>query len=235
MVKNLVFIHGMNSNWQNGENIQKWCCENDVLFWGFDLPLFSLNDVHSNLEFLTQFCIDKIASLELKGNICIVGHSLGGALALMVQNKTNIGEKLILIDPFNPSILKRTINVDSFLTRMGIRGEEFKGESDIKKHINKRIIDIKNNVNPELKFLMNITKNESLINLLDEYKNIKILTLVLFGEHDRIIFPEDSKKCITTLSDNYLFEIIKESGHSPHKVNPTDTIKAISKYLKLAC
>ncbi|MBU0963321.1 MAG: lysophospholipase [Nanoarchaeota archaeon] len=134
-------------------------------------------------------------------NIIIIGHSLGGNITILEEEKYKNIDKLILLAPAvfdNSDILKR-ISLKQIIAL--IKG------SIILKVFDKQINQLKE-LKLKRKFFMNIL----LYNVKKAIKKIKKPILVILAEKDKAI---PLKKSINFYEKNSIkYEVIKDSGHN---------------------
>lgn len=256
--KTLLFIHGLSSNldaWsKNIEQLKK-----EYTCVALDLPGFgksTIKDVKSTPSFFAEIIKDLITTLNLK-NITLVGHSMGGQASLKFASKyPNQIKKLILIAPAGLEIFteKETSLMKMFFTPEVILNTNdsqieknyalnfYKSPQEITSMINdrkniKKAVDFKEHC----KAIVN-----SIYGMLDEpviedLKNIKTPTLLIFGENDALIpnkiFHSTLKlegvlKIATENIKNLNIETISESGHFVQFEKPLKVNQYIESFIK---
>jgi pimeloyl-ACP methyl ester carboxylesterase len=205
--KTLIFIHGLGSYlpaWQKNIAVLKA----DYRCIAMDLPGYpksSKGDDTYNMTFFAEVILEMIDELKLK-NPVLIGHSMGGQIAMMAALKSpELLQSLILIDPagierFTPQ--EATI-LKSLVTQEAVKNTP---TEQIKKNFD---INFAAGVTPEDalfmyndRLYMRDTELEyehycrmipkCIAGMLDEpvfdnLKNIKMPTLLLFGEQDYLI------------------------------------------------
>lgn len=226
MKENLVIIHGWGKK-DSWLNVLSYLNDYNVFLLdlpGLDFPLekpFTFDDYLNYLE-------EKI-NLE---NFYLLGHSFGGALAMLYALKnTNKVKKLIL---YNPAIIREEnlkTKISRFLAQVFKIFEKIlpKNISYLaKKAYYKCIVRSYDYFLADdnlKKTFQNIRKD-----LKDLAKNLKVKTILLWGNKDKITPLKQGKILKNVISDSEL--IIFEGGHSYHKENPEDFTKKLREILK---
>ena len=181
-------------------------------------------------------------------DVTLIGHSYGGgvALSLALMNQSNI-KKMVLIDPaayrqYIPSLIRRI--------QMPILGavafyllpasyevkESYRYAFYDKKKIEQSTIDtMAKNLNKKSAKQVYLYAIDDLIpEDIDEvskrYKNIKVPTLLIWGEKDVVIRKSKGYKLKNDLQNAQL-KIIKNCGHIPHEEKPKVVLKHILNFL----
>jgi pimeloyl-ACP methyl ester carboxylesterase len=68
--------------------------------------------------------------------------------------------------------------------------------------------------------------------LVAEYKNISVPTLILWGRHDKVV-PLKVGELLSQALPNSVLEVFEECGHVPQEEQPEKTIARISEFLGL--
>jgi pimeloyl-ACP methyl ester carboxylesterase len=199
-------------------------------------------------ELVYQFILEK----DLK-NLTVIGNSYGGAISLLVAMK--LGElaperlaRLILIDSggYNlklPSHLKilRTpllgwIGLHTLSNKTNIRtvlkdsyyDDDKITESQVEEYA--RPLGLANGRYA----LLQIAKQaipENIDEITSKYQNIRVPTLILWGDTDEVIPLEIGEKLHSAIHGSVL-EIIPQAGHVPQEEQPEETIRHIVKFLE---
>lgn len=231
MKRNLVYIHGFASNSQANSAIIKYCHENNIKYWAIDLPCHGINalDFHTRLSIdsFAQIVFNFIVENKIKKPI-IMGHSMGGAIAIILASmlpKDEI-ECLILLAPLNRSI--RNFHIKEWKDTYNTYFKSI--SSDLKEKLNSW--DKKTIMKLTL-LAKNLVSNKTLEMIDFFYKQNKVKTLILIGEED-VVIPEYESLTYLKLNANDHSEIklIKKAGHSLYKDNEKDFIKEVDKFLK---
>lgn len=219
--KDLILLHG----W--GQDVSTWwgvveLLKDDFTLWLIDLPGFGRSDVpktaFSNKDY-AQVVQGFIEKLNLK-QPSLVGHSLGGRVAIKLSSSQGQIDKLILEDaagikpkqdylkPFFYVCAKVVKNIlpNWFNLRDGIRQRFYQSlESDYLK------------AGQMTETLTNLLREDLTIDL----AKIKNETLIIWGEKDRTrgASVADGKQMYRLIEDSRI-EIIENVGHFPHLENP---------------
>jgi alpha-beta hydrolase superfamily lysophospholipase len=105
----ILFIHGFNSTYFSHVHFLEALYEEGYNLFTFDLPNHGVNVSHTEqflfadyLKYIKQFIIDN----KLK-KIILIGHSMGGGLALALQNDKELKfMNVILLDPLQAGATK---------------------------------------------------------------------------------------------------------------------------------
>ncbi len=223
------FIHGYAFDSSYNDCFANQIDEYD--YYAIELPGHGITPVNDKkdlcpIEF-AKMTKKLIEELDLQ-NIHLIGHSMGGGIAMMVNNMISERIKsLILVCPMNSF---GTTNVFDFLFNFNP-----KNEKQIKKFYQIVMYD-KNWINdPWAKFIIDhlITINienakwlrvlkmkmASLKNIIDltksEYNLKNKEMLLILGKHDKCINPLTTKANITTHAKNAKVILFEKSGHIP--------------------
>ncbi|WP_027124154.1 alpha/beta fold hydrolase [Mycoplasmoides pirum] len=228
----VIFIHGFSSNYESHARIFKKFRFSGYKYYSFNLPGHGDNLSHDE----TEMKVSKYASLVSEfifqnklENIALIGHSMGGAIAVMVNSLIpNLISHLILEDPLN----RKAFVINSNRIKQTIVGpkldENNKNISLFKwiKNIKSRKKEYKNLFKDILS--LNTTKNIDIAYQKIENKP----TLLMFGKNDLIIPPKKSIDYIAENAKNLKVCIFENSGHSPHLDEPELYYFQIINFLK---
>lgn len=187
------------------------------------------------------------------GNIVLAGHSMGGAVALLVAlgYAKSAGpsplSRLILLDtpayiqkmPKFIRILQKpllgTILLHLVPPKVCIRqvlNTIFHNKAAITGERIERYTEGFDDRNAAYAFITTIRQfiPNDYHEVVDGYRAISIPTLVIWGENDRLVPPETGKRLCRELPYARLV-LIPESGHNPHEERPEETWEAISGFL----
>lgn len=223
----IIIVHGWTHSKDKWENFVKLAEAKPTIL---SIPgLTELNDKVWNLEDYVEW-LRKILEKE-KGKIILIGHSNGGKIALAFAAKypENLSN-LILIDSggiyHNDFVIKMKRNLFKSLAKIGkilfpsqsLRDILYKltGEKDYK------------NASPTLRETMKNLISVDLTNILDK---IKIPTLIIWGDKDKLT-PLSDGKLMNKLIKGSKFYIINSAGHSPHFTHPQKVWEIIRKVYK---
>ncbi len=250
----IIFLHGLGASSCAWDKISKYLSKNNKLFLidlkGFGLSEKPLNDKYS-VDDQSEIILDFIEKNNLK-DIVLVGHSFGGAVALLtciklMGEKNNSIKGMILIGapayrqkhPQFTKLLKIPILNELLLVflpsstcvKMVLKKSFFD-----QKKITKDVIKSYGNFldTPGAYHALISTAQQVLPRNIDwvisNYKNIKIPVLLIWGDHDQII-PLSIGQRLASEIPNAKLEIIPECGHVPPEENPEKTAELISEFL----
>jgi pimeloyl-ACP methyl ester carboxylesterase len=178
-----------------------------------------------------------ITGLEIEEPILIVGHSMGGLLALKYshdhQDRVN---SLVLIDPYvnskqlspwmrfanqNHEMGKKALQAAPGWLIESLVGLEFKKPTQYNSDVRRQIAQDYKRASPNiLRFFATIPNLDSLL------QNIEAAVLVLWGSRDLTLDPASFPNIVQSLPNAKGHEI-PECGHQPHLARPDIVIEAI--------
>lgn len=227
----IVFVHGFSSNYQSHEDIFKKLKRNGYKYYAFNLPGHGDNlseseaemKVDSYARLVAKFIIDQ----DLK-NVIIVGHSMGGAIAVMVN--ALIGsyiDCLVLEDPLN----KAAFSFKKERIFSAILGKD----PNTGKHMGlfgwvKNIYQKKKEYKSLFKDIISSKTNRSIEWAYQQIKDKPVF--LMFGKNDLIIPPKDTVDYISQCATNLEVCIFENAGHSPHKDAPELYYQYLIAFLK---
>jgi len=174
----------------------------------------------------SEVILDLITHLNLS-NLLLVGHSLGGHIALeTIDLSPEIKGVLIFGTPplgIPPAINEAFLDmrlIPSLIVREGFEVPQF-------------FIDNIDNTDPNArKFLLRNTAKNNLKNEIEIVSNLKIPLAIIHGAHDKLINLDYIKKLrIPTLWKNEIL-IIKDAGHSPQWETPDEFNSILEEFVK---
>ena len=241
----LVLIHGFGGNKDNWNRmVELWDGKYHVI--APDLPGHGESVSSKALGYTTAQQAQRL-EMFLKAkkakDIHIVGHSMGGAIALRyVKNNAENVNSLILIDAMG---MHRTKSDGDLLVERSEKNplydvctkERFQTLVDYSMHKSSHIPSLFKEVMFEEK-----CERKALEKILYEgmfqdvkldaiVKNITVPTLIVWGEKDRIIHPNNGKLFHDTIKDSQLV-IFEEIGHIPLLEDPKRTAETIDSFLE---
>ncbi|MCF0217816.1 MAG: alpha/beta hydrolase [Malacoplasma sp.] len=228
--KVVVFIHGFATTSEYFDDfIESFI--GDYNYYAIQLPGHGYAKLNHKKQLDPIFYAEYVAEwIKLKGfeDVVLMGHSMGGGIALMVANQLkDLISKLVIITPMNSSSwlstkslnVKKTLNVSEekklkFKKYLYFHSEEFfEGENDPK---------IRDEIAYFVKYLTNfkvLLKRMMALKLRGELhkaeKENQIPTLVIFGEHDGIIPTAFGMSHFQKLGSNYQVVSFNNSAHLP--------------------
>jgi len=225
--ENLVIIHGWGKK-NSWEEVLK-CLKNNFNIFLIDLPGFDFK-----LEKPYSF-EDYLVFLESKiklDKFYLLGHSFGGALSVLYSLKHP--EKIKNLILYNPAIIREEnlkIKISKFL-------------SQIFKKIKNKIPDklsyfivkfyYKFFIGSYDYFLSDENLKQTFKNirkdLQQEARNLKVKTIMLWGNKDKITPLKHGQKLNQIIKNSIL--VVFNGGHSFHKENPQEFCKILTSLLK---
>lgn len=241
--KPLVILHGLLGSLDNWVTVSKYLSKSYKVYI-IDLPnhgksyhsqVFSYEDMSND--------IDSFFNKNGLTNFSLLGHSMGGKLALkytdMFEDKI---DKLIIVDIANKSyginrfdhIFKAMFSIS--LNNLKSRSDADNAISNLIKNEGERNFILKNlkrtadgfNWTPNIVLLhRKLSDISSKINLRRKVKNN---TLFLLGENSNYFNVEDENN-LSDEFENYSIKKIQNSGHWVHAENPKDFITSVLDFL----
>jgi len=251
----ILFIHGFGASAFVWRGLQD-CLHPAYRFISIDLKGFGNsakpNDGRYSPHDQASLVIDFMSTLELE-HVIIVGHSFGGGVALMTVlsqklAQADIVRALVLLGtPAYPQKLPRVVRAlripvlgcviphllpPCMSARMALRDVFHR-----KERITKEMIDA-------YAYFLNLPGARSALvstarqisqkdyaALVDRYNEIRIPTLIVWGEHDRLVPIEHGKKLAAAIPKSR-FRIIADCGHAPQEERPQETALVMMEFLR---
>lgn len=252
----IVLLHGFGASSYTWRHV-----EPELVKWGYrvltvDLKGFGLSDkppdekysIFNQAELISAF----IRQLQLK-DATIIGHSLGGGVALVLALDDNPDvrsriSKLVLIDsiaysqniPIAFNILRTPVlgQIGSRIvpievqTRVALKLAFFDdskfNDEDVKEYAN--ALRDKGSRHAMIQTARQIMP-ENLPELSSRYRSIQVPTLIVWCDHDKVIKPNIGLRLHNNLP-NSTFRVIRDCGHLPHEEKPHETLRALQVFLK---
>ncbi|MGC8995817.1 MAG: alpha/beta fold hydrolase [Thermoplasmata archaeon] len=203
----IIALHGLGSSSKGFAKMDSYL---DIKFSLYFVDLLGHGESEKRLEGYTideqTDSIHDFIKNVIKDKPIIMGNSYGGWISVNYVLKYNNAKGLILIDSagINPPLGDYGENyIEHFINSIS--------KNDFDKIIFKNII-IKNSKTNRLN--------------IDELKNIKIKTIIIWGKYDNIINMEYAKKFHESINNSKLY--IVEGGHMPMIDNPEGVSKIIN-------
>lgn len=244
--KHILFIHGL------GSSADRWLDIPDALsayyhtiavdligFGGTDKP----TDVNYTIEKFSEFILQFIDKIGLSGNdrkITLVGHSLGGYIAVefAIKNMALI-EKLVLLDSSGflkgpTPLLEQYLNAAKYPSYDNVRSvfEQLVAQPwrVLPGLINTFISRINS---PGAKYSFQSAYQNSTTTQIDlsRLKSIEdIPTLMIWGDKDNLI-PIEHSEPFKQVFKNSRFEMIEDAGHAPFTEKPAVICELLHSFL----
>ncbi|MEX0690091.1 MAG: alpha/beta hydrolase [Candidatus Paceibacterota bacterium] len=228
-----LLLHGWDDNLHTFDNLIPELTEKNRVIT-IDLPGFGETETPEsawNLDNYINFVKEFIEKLDIKPKI-LIGHSFGGRIILKsIANNTLSAEKLILIssagvekrNTLRKSLLKVIAKIGKVLTFIPpfvFFRDKLKG-----KFYNKIGSDYITAGELRETFLKVIREDLS-----SSAVKINKPTLLLWGEKDTVT-PLSDGETLNKLISNSKLEVIKNTGHFPHKEKPQEVIELINDFI----
>lgn len=250
----LILIHGFGASLETWTDLYPLLCKNysvvrlDLKGAGFSSKP---QDSQYGPEDQARLILAFLRNLKLT-NVVLVGHSLGGGIALLtyfesiVQKDINI-QGLVLVDsagysqplPFFVSAVRNPI------TRClsDLTSPQFRARLVLEK-----IFEVKAKVTPErierYAFFLDTPGNGYALNqtaqqilphnlsqLASQFPTINVPTLIVWGENDPVIPVENGRRFNREIRNSRLI-VIPDTGHVPQEERPEEFFTAIDTFMK---
>ena len=249
-----LFIHGL------GENLRTWKKMEEQLTIPYQILLIDLpghgqsslqrrtNYSHDNLSQLLWKFVDKIGT----GDLVIVGHSLGGNIALrMAAIRPEKIQGLFLLSPsvfdtrgfplprlitnnifLRPLLdvmIRRIVRSPERLTKLLQQAvfDETAVDGDLIERIVTPITD-----NPKSYLtLIYLFRNSSRNRKLPDFGGIHVPVLIINGTEDLWVKPEDTLRLASLLPDGKLI-LLPSCGHMPQEEKPNEVVQKLEEFVK---
>lgn len=227
----LFFVHGINAGGMSAKNL--FNKDNNFNVISFDFPRKK-----ATYQMYVDIVEDITNNFLVGENFAYLGHSLGAAICLSLQNRTRIKE-LFLISPLNPSLAKtinytvmqKTININQKIQKLG-----------------QKVVSRNSKIFPKLKekveALEDITKEQEYQQIFtDHVFNRKFLEEDLdalfkkypahyaIGSLDQIIPAKAFIEYVLHELEQEI-RVFKWARHSPFKDNPKDVNDYLNQHIK---
>ena len=251
----LLLIHGFGASTYTWRHIVPELARNHrviaVDLKGFgqsDKPLDDRYSVFDQADLLAQLIVDK----NLR-NLTLVGHSFGGGVALLLALRTDPRiegriSKLVLLDtiayPQNVPVFFRLLDVPvvsqlgfgmvppEVQTRVALRIAYFDNSKIDPDEVETYAAPLKTAAGKHA--IIHSARQivpDGLAELSERYGSIKLPTLILWCDHDRVVPLGIGLKLRRTLP-NSTFRLVEDCGHMPQEEQPETTLKLIQAFLR---
>lgn len=228
----LVLLHGLFGALSNFEGLIEYFRQHNKVVVPI-LPLFELDILHSTVGGLAKFVHKFLESRDLK-NVHLLGNSLGGHVALVHVLKHPERIKSLILT--GSSGLFENGMGDSYPKRSDY--EYIKSKTEVTfydpKTATKELVDeVYGIVNNRIKAIKIISLAKSAIrnNLGEELNQIKVPTLLVWGNNDNITPPFVARE-FNKLIPNSELHFIDKCGHAPMMEVPDEFNIILHKFLK---
>ncbi|MCL4547128.1 MAG: alpha/beta hydrolase [Bacteroidetes bacterium] len=254
--KTIVLLHGFGASLHTWDDIKELFPKDEFTLYLIDLKGFGNSSKPEDDKYTIQEQ-SKIVEQFIKDintdSLYLVGHSFGGAVALLTQisllnekSKTKIS-KLVLIDclayaqdmpAFIEYLRTPILNKLTFLLPNKYRAEYILDNIFYDKDlVNEKLIDrysaFFDGDDLEYSFITSAEQIDQIGNkqIMDDYKNIPTACLIIWGKND-LVLPVENGIRLSKELPNARLEIINECGHVPQEEKPGVTFKKIYAFIK---
>mgnify|MGYP001627122220 CR=1 FL=1 len=233
--KNLVLVHGNFASARFFEPLIDLIPKNEYTVYALDLPNFGFSQELEGEVSIEKYADALGAFIEKLSisNIILLGHSLGGAVAMgyAVKNPEKL-QKLLLVDPapvygmpkYDESAYKiielYRKNPDMIKKALMINAPTYENEKFFDKITSDALRMARRAFIGNAKALANY-------NYLEIAKNIEIPVKVVYGDKDVILTLESMELTAKAFKNGELI-VLKNIGHSPIVENPGEIIRIIN-------
>ena len=190
-------------------------------FGGSSLPPKKKFDIYSYQKVVKKF----IKKLGIK-NVTLMGHSFGGKIGIVLTAKSNLVNRLILVNSSGVESKSLMIRVFNSLTSnmkplIQILPEGMQGKiiSAIASQ------DYLESGKLRESFIQTVNQDVSA-----EARRINCPTMIVWGENDKEV-PVSSAKKLDKLIQRSVLRIIWNSGHNPHLTHPEKFLNLLREYI----
>ena len=222
--KDVVLLHGWGQNIEMmnpiGERLK-----NDYHITILDLPGFGKSSeptydwtIYDYYEMLKEF----LKELKIK-NPVLIGHSFGGRISIIYASKEKVDKLVLLASPFRKSVKKDTLKIKilKFLKKVPLL-------KDLEDYAKTKIgsTDYRN-ASPVMRKILVNTVNEDLESCV---RNIKVPTVLIWGDNDTAVSVEDARYMESIIPDAGLI-VYEGCTHYAYLERLGDTINILKSFL----
>jgi len=248
--KNIVFIHGfLGSTWLFEAQIDHFSSNYRAI--AIDHLGHGKSDKPESesyeLEELAQFLDETLSKIIGEEKIILVGHSMGGMISLIYATNPKLAKRLeglILMATApklnNPGLvqyvedlksgamsLKDRETLETILVGLCFQRKARKEQTELIKEFVDRTLEIEEYVG--LRTMESIVNN---YNVEDKLSDINIPTLILSGDKDIFILPEESKLMNQIIPNSKLVILTPKIGHMIQYEATNDYHKALETFIR---
>lgn len=225
---NILILHGWGQSSKNWEYVGQVLSKNYNIFL-LDLPGFggsSIPEAPFNTEDYSNF-VNQFIKKIIKGKVILIGHSFGGKIAIKLTSKNPAYiEKLFLISP--SGIESRSIITDLKIVLVKIIKVVFFWTPKNIKNTLLQKFGSRDYVNSDkMKGTFIKTVGEMVVN---DAKNIRVPTVIIWGENDEEINLKNSKK-LKRLINGSILRVIWGQRHSANIESPDKLLSILNDYV----
>ena len=248
----LVLIHGTGASLHTWLPWVKGLSNKRVIT--LDLPAYGLTGPNASSDYSTKKYVETVDSLLIKLNVkrCILGgNSLGGNVSwnFAVAHPEKVA-KLILVDAAGYKLKSTSVPIAFRLARIPVLNNMLKyitprfiieksvknvyaDESKVSEALITRYFDLTLREGNRQAFVERMYNPKNTIENLsasEQIKTIKVPTLVLWGDQDRLIPLQNAEKFHDDLPNDTLV-VLKNLGHVPMEEDPAATLAVVKKFI----
>lgn len=241
----IFFIHGyaVNSYYHNNfsDRLQ------DYDYYAVELPGHGITPLKSKKQLkpyaFALEVVNLINKLNLK-DIILMGHSMGGGIAMMVsQMIPERIKKLVIVTPMNS---RGTTKIFNFLFKMNPKNErqidvmydilmcDYENNKNlITEYERQTVMRMQNELKKNFKILKhNMASIDNMVKLNFFEKNLKKPTLLIVGKYDDCINWKTTSKNLSRKNPNIIIYEFQKSGHLPFVEQPEEYFESIMKFIE---
>ncbi|WP_027120170.1 alpha/beta fold hydrolase [[Mycoplasma] testudinis] len=227
----IVFVHGFTSDYQSHNSVFYRLKRYGYKYYAFNLPGHGDNQNQSEADMQIENYSKLVSRFIIENNlrnVILVGHSMGGAIAVMVNALiSDYIACLVLEDPLNKMVfsLKKERIIKAINAKDPQTGKRF-GIIRWFKNMWKNKAEYK----PLFKNLVSAKTTRDTEWAYQQIKNKPVL--LFFGKQDLVIPPKESIAYITSNASNIEVRIFENGSHSPHNDAPDLYFKYFIDFIK---
>ena len=254
--KNVVLLHGFGTSLHTWDDIKHLFPENEFTLYLIDMKGFGNSSKPTDDKYTIQeqanIVVQFIKDIN-KDSLYLIGHSYGGAVALMTQllllndnSRTKIS-KLILIDCLayvqempviieylsTPAILKVLFLLSNKIKAVFILNKIFYDKSLINQKLIDRYKTFYEDDDIEYSFIASARQINQIgyDRIIESYKGIPTSCLIIWGKNDPVLSVDNGIRLSNDLPNSNL-EIMDECGHAPQEEKPLVTFDKIYSFIQ---
>lgn len=228
---NILFLHGFTGNFNNKISFRNFF--SDYNFFGINMPGHG-NSKYDSIDQLNQDyyvnLVVEFINLNQLDNLIILGHSMGGGIAILVYSKLKDKiAKLILEGPANKAVLenrdlsKKLIpnsyeETKEIMSKLFYEPAKFFGSQQV---FELYCLNEYNTINKKYRNLINLLNIDLMTKFFNDIQvnlsNIQVPTLLVMGKHDEIVPYQSTIQNFTTNVNSKYLAIIEcdQCSHLP--------------------
>ncbi|GBD33922.1 Pimeloyl-[acyl-carrier protein] methyl ester esterase [bacterium HR34] len=232
MATSLVVLHGWGSNSQRWQKVKELLESKGISAIIYDLPGFGYQkepDRPFNLDDYINW-VEKNIFSKVDGDFILLGHSFGGRIAIKycgTRDDKRIKKLILVSSPVRPK--HKPFYIDLIL-------KVAKKLSFIPFFDKLRILFYRKILRVEDYIKLKGVMKETFKNIVSEdisiwLEKIKVKTLIIWGDKDKIVSPKLGYELKERINDSEL-KMIKGCGHAPYLTHPQEFAEIIYSFIK---